>query len=60
MSLSLTKGSTLTETSGRKTSLAAEWDKDTVMLKTWYRSIRTWYTRLELTKSGDCASELTE
>ena len=32
---------------------------DVVVLKTWYRSIRTRYTRLEHRKSGDGASELT-
>ena len=58
MSLSITK-------SFRKKDIlwelkAAELDKDTAVLKTWYRSIRTRYTRLEHTKSGDGTSELTE
>ena len=35
---------------------AAELDKDTAVLKTWYRSIRTRYTRLVHMKSGDVAS----
>ncbi|KAL5018596.1 hypothetical protein ScPMuIL_004318 [Solemya velum] len=39
---------------------AASMDKDVDILKTWYRSIRTRYTRLVHRKSGDGASELTE
>ena len=39
-------------------SKAASMDND--ILKTWYRSIRTRYTRLVHRKSGDGASDLTE
>ncbi|XP_062588499.1 uncharacterized protein LOC134250165 [Saccostrea cucullata] len=41
-------------------SKAASLGKDVKTLKTWYRSIRTRYTRLLHRKSGDGASELTE
>ena len=39
---------------------AANMDKDVAILKTWYRSIYTRYTRLVHKKSGDGASEFTE
>lgn len=39
---------------------AAEFQKTVAILKTWYRSIRTRYTRLVHTKSGEAAAELTE
>ncbi|KAL5018048.1 hypothetical protein ScPMuIL_003770 [Solemya velum] len=49
---------------GKKDTLwesnAASMDKDVDILKTWYRSIRTRYTRLVHGQSGDGASELTE
>ena len=41
-------------------SQAARMNKDVAILKTWYRSIRTRYTRLVHKKSGDGASDLTE
>lgn len=41
-------------------SKAADMDKDVDILKTWYRSIRTRFTRLMHRKSGDGSGELTE
>ena len=41
-------------------SKAATMEEDVQMLKTWYRSIRTRFTRLMHKKSGDRASEMTE
>uniref|UniRef100_K1RRW5 Heat shock 70 kDa protein 12B n=1 Tax=Magallana gigas TaxID=29159 RepID=K1RRW5_MAGGI len=41
-------------------SKAADMEKDVDILKTWYRSIRTRFTRLMHRKSGDGSGELTE
>lgn len=41
-------------------SKAVVMDKDVDILKTWYRSIRTRFTRLMHRKSGDGSGELTE